>query len=201
MDPNTQSSTSPINPDQGGSKNTLLTLASLLVLFGIVGITLFLYLKNNKSNQNPSYGLNNEAKNSTPTNIQKKSPSTIAIRKPDLIKVNSTVVCAKFDTLEDALFNSDKACVLDLSGQNLTTVPKDVYKLSKLTEIDLSNNNLTEFPYDLLSVKNIMSINLANNKISTIKAGTIIPGTIQILKLEGNNLDEKTVKQYSRMPK
>jgi len=117
---------------------------------------------------------------------------------------DKNVICARFTDVENALNFIDQACVLDLSGQDLTEIPEGVYKLAKLNEIDLSNNKLTSIPLELIDMPSIISINLSNNNISSIagvknKTAPVIsdPETtsapfigLQSLNLSGNPISE-----------
>ena len=75
------------------------------------------------------------------------------------------VVCKRFTDLNEALKTPDIACILDLSNQNLTIVPSDITKLTKLADLSLKGNNLTTFPS--VKIPTLISIDLSGNNITT----------------------------------
>lgn len=176
------------NEPPKSAKGTLLTLASLLVLLGIVGITLFLYIQNKITNQSKN---NQSANKSENISSSEQEPSPVLTQIP-IVKVNSSVVCAQFNDLQNAIYNKDKACVLDLSKQNLTFLSDDVIKLQKLNSIDLSNNNFSEFPKQLLSL-NLLTIDLSKNNISAIPKEITKLKKLQILNVTGNPITESAI--------
>jgi len=100
------------------------------------------------------------------------------------------VVCKRFTNLEEALKNIEIACVLDLSKQGLTELPKDIAKLIKLNELSLKGNKLTSFPQPLLEMPTIISLDLSGNQINKFPDDLDQLTNLQILKLSGNNFPE-----------
>ena len=204
MDPNAQPSTtsSPIrqshlpiteaemNPNlhqqsPSSGRNTLLTLASILVLVGVVGITLYLYIQN-KTSKN--------AKNSDTPAIEEDNKAVkledISPLSRDSLKLKyGDVACRRFTSIAEALEAPSIACTLDLSGQNLSSLPKEIHKLTNLREIDLSNNKLVEYPKDLINMKTVVYVDLSNNQLAKYPSMEMIK-TLQTLILKGNPLPE-----------
>lgn len=102
--------------------------------------------------------------------------------------VPQKVVCKRFTSLDEALKNVDIACVLDLSNQNLTTVPETIIQLTKLNDLDLSKNSLNTFPSQLISISTLISLNLSNNQISNILQEISNLKNLQSLDLSNNKL-------------
>lgn len=185
-------------PSNGG-RNTLLTLASLLVLACIVGITLYLYIQNRTtklssntpgSQQNDTTQPQNNAQiEAIPTMTQEQQKETYG-----------DVVCRRFTSIEEAIQVPEIACVLDLSEQNLTDLPEYITKLTKLNELNLSINKFSEFPTVLYEIKSLTSINLENNNLSSIPEdiSTQLP-SLQSIRLEGNNLSKEVVEKYQNL--
>jgi Leucine-rich repeat (LRR) protein len=96
------------------------------------------------------------------------------------------VVCKRFKSLDEALNSPEIACGLDLSGQNLTSLPNDVTKLTNLNEIDISDNSLKTFPTELLKLPNLYSIDLSNNQITTVPPKVFQDQSLQNINLTGN---------------
>lgn len=184
------------------AKGTLLTLLSLLILAGVVGTTLYLYIMNRS-------GENEQAQTPPPDEGNEETPETATVNLPDgFVPVISMtpeetlekhgVVCRRFTSIEAALAEAQVACELDLSGQNLSTLPSGITELKNLNSINLSSNNFSTFPEALYNLPNLINIDLSNNNLSEIPEDilTKIP-TLQGILLEGNNLPTNLISQYS----
>lgn len=79
----------------------------------------------------------------------------------------------EFNKLKEALLTPSIVLGLDLSGQNLTSVPADVFKFSNLTSLDLSNNQINQLPNDLARLGHLAIIKLSGNPISDQERSTI----------------------------
>jgi hypothetical protein len=186
MDPNT-----PTTPEStGGSKNTLLTLASLLVLLGVVGTTFFLYIQNKQSTTTKK-----GASQETAQQNKKGTAAPIAVVLPtltakELKEKYPNVMCRRFTDLNEALQAISIACILDLSGKDLTEIPDEITKLTKLNEINLSNNKFTAFPPQLLNIPTLISINLSKNQLTATPDVSKLTN-LQSLILTGNPIKDK----------
>lgn len=188
------------NQSQGSNtspRNTLLLIGSILIFVTIVGVTLYLVVQNQKEQVEVITEDNLESEQ----NLVAAIPTLTQEQQKELY---GDVVCRRFTSVEEALQVPEIACVLDLSGQNLTEVPESVYGLTKLNEIDLSSNKLTSIPQKLIDMPNMVSINLSNNNISSVTEiknktapiitdpeATPVPFTgLQSLNLSGNPISE-----------
>ncbi len=199
MDPNAPMTPSAPEPSSGGSRNTLLTLASILVLAGVVGITLFLYIQNSTSKPQKLTTNTNESGKTTQST---KNEKVLDIKNQELVKKYGAF-CKRFNSLAEALKESEVACDIDLSKSKLTEIPSDVKKLKKLSSIDFSGNELTEFPYELLDISTLQSLNLDNNKIDIFNSPPLpTPSSnqkelpkmpkLQYISIKNNPLSAKT---------
>lgn len=98
------------------------------------------------------------------------------------------VVCKRFTNFKEALDAIDIACVLDLSDQDLNSVPKDITKLTKLNELSLKGNKLTQFPTELLSMINLISLDLSDNQITEVPPDLNKLENLQSLDLSNNKI-------------
>ncbi|KAK0134352.1 Leucine-rich repeat-containing protein 59 [Merluccius polli] len=100
-----------------------------------------------------------------------------------------------------------KATVLDLSCNNITSLPPEFCKLTHLVKVDLSKNQLTCLPDDLGNLGNLQHLDLYNNKLPglpvsfsqlrnlkwlDLKDNPLEP---ELAKVAGDCLDEKQCKQ------
>ncbi|KAK2820599.1 hypothetical protein Q5P01_023558 [Channa striata] len=137
------------------------------------------------------------SKNSKVLNLRDK----INGNEVDLSLCNLTEVPVK----ELALF--PKATVVDLSCNNITSLPPEFCSLTHLVKVDLSKNQLTCLPDDLGNLVNLQHLDLYNNKLTVLpvsfsqlrslkwldlKDNPLEPG---LAKAAGDCLDEKQCKQ------
>lgn len=191
--------------------NMLLTLLSILVLAGVVGTTLYLYIQNRSVQNTQQATQTTDETQQIPKNEPvKEIAGTKVVGAENIEKMEKYgAICKRFTSLEEALAEREVACTLDLSGQDLTEVPEEVYELTNLNAIDLSNNDLSSFPTDLLNIGTLVSVDLSNNNISSIpqalqNQGASTDGTVaqklQNLQLDGNPLTIEQIEQYEINP-
>ncbi|XP_020486461.1 leucine-rich repeat-containing protein 59 [Labrus bergylta] len=139
------------------------------------------------------------SKNSKVLNLKDK----ISGNEMDLSLCNLTEVPVR----ELAFFT--KATVLDLSCNNITSLPPEFCNLTHLVKVDLSKNQLTCLPDDLGNLTNLQHLDLYNNKLTVLpvsfsqlrglkwldlKDNPLEP---DLAKAAGDCLDEKQCKQCS----
>lgn len=137
------------------------------------------------------------SKNSKVLNLKDK----ISGNEVDLSLCNLTEVPVK----ELALL--PKATVVDLSCNNITSLPPEFCSLTHLVKVDLSKNQLTCLPDDLGNLVSLQHLDLYNNKLTALpisfsqlrslkwldlKDNPLEPG---LAKAAGDCLDEKQCKQ------
>lgn len=137
------------------------------------------------------------SKNSKVLNLKDK----ISGNEVDLSLCNLTEVPVR----ELALF--PKATVVDLSCNNIISLPPEFCNLTHLVKVDLSKNHLTCLPDDLGNLVNLQHLDLYNNKLTVLpvsfsqlrslkwldlKDNPLEPG---LAKAAGDCLDEKQCKQ------
>ncbi|MFN6566356.1 COR domain-containing protein [Dendronalium sp. ChiSLP03b] len=62
----------------------------------------------------------------------------------------------------------EKATELDLSNNQLSSLPSEISQLSNLMELDLSNNQLSSLPPDICQLSYLMTLSLGDNQISSL---------------------------------
>jgi len=85
----------------------------------------------------------------------------------------------KFDFenfISEQITNNNQVESIDLSNQNINTIPTNINELSELKNLNLSNNKITTLPDELFLLKRLEVIDISDNNIE------ILPASIQELK-------------------
>jgi internalin A len=77
---------------------------------------------------------------------------------------------------------------LNLSGQQLSTLPSEIGELQSLEKLDLSNNELTDLPAELYTLERLKRLNLAENHLSQLSLDLGQLQALEGLDLSGNHL-------------
>lgn len=77
---------------------------------------------------------------------------------------------------------------LDLSNEDIKTMPKNIQTLNNITSIDLRGNLLEEFPHEILKMKNLEELILSINNIKNIPNNIDQLENLRFLNINGNNL-------------
>ncbi|XP_056286522.1 leucine-rich repeat-containing protein 59 isoform X2 [Pseudoliparis swirei] len=88
---------------------------------------------------------------------------------------------------ELALFT--KATVVDLSCNNITSLPPEFCNLTHLVKVDLSQNQLTCLPDDLGNLASLQHLDLYNNKLTTLPVSVSQLRSLKWLDLKDNPLE------------
>lgn len=187
-------------PSANSGKNTLLALTSLLILGGVVGLTLFLYIQNKSTNvSSKKIATKPQTKEEKKLDSQLAAIPTLTQNQQD--NEYKGIVCKRFTTIEEALKVPSIACELDLSNQGLTSLPEAISRLSKLTEINLSNNKFTELPQSLFSIKSLRVVNISDNDLKSLDPNILdLLPALESLKLNGNSsIDKNQVSYYENV--
>ncbi|XP_062330937.1 leucine-rich repeat-containing protein 59 [Osmerus eperlanus] len=82
-----------------------------------------------------------------------------------------------------------KATVLDLSCNNITSLPPEICNLTHLVKIDLSKNQLSSLPEDLGHLSNLQHLDLYDNKLSILPVSFSELRNLKWLDLKDNPLE------------
>lgn len=75
-----------------------------------------------------------------------------------------------------------------LSGLELTSLPVELFSLSRIRSLDLSNNKLSQIPADFKNLKRLEVLNLSNNQFSDFPSFSSLPQSLRKLVIRGNRL-------------
>nr|XP_040033339.1 leucine-rich repeat-containing protein 59 isoform X1 [Gasterosteus aculeatus aculeatus] len=93
---------------------------------------------------------------------------------------------------ELALFT--KATVVDLSCNNITSLPPEFCNLTHLVKVDLSKNQLTCLPDDLGNLTSLQHLDLYNNKLTVLPVSFSQLRSLKWLDLKDNPLEADLAK-------
>ena len=75
---------------------------------------------------------------------------------------------------------------LDLSGNQLTALPLELFQFTSLIELNLSGNQLTILPPDLAQLTSLIKLDLSGNLLTTLPPGISFLKNLTTLNLSGN---------------
>ncbi|MFN0203297.1 MAG: WG repeat-containing protein [Bacteroidia bacterium] len=118
----------------------------------------------------------------------KKNIIALDLRNADISRINNII------------WKHPQIKILLLHGNSLTSLPKGILKLKKLTHLDLSNNKLNCFPNEILNLTQLKCINLNGNPFEDIpnisqklpNLDKLILSQLQLLKLDSLTRNEVT---------
>ena len=105
-----------------------------------------------------------------------------------LVGLTRVKIAQGLETFPEELYTlADSLEILDLTDNNLTTLPDDLNRLHKLRILFVSNNQFREVPSVLASCPNLTMIGFRNNQIDTFEEHAV-PLQTRWLILTDNNL-------------
>lgn len=122
----------------------------------------------------------------------------ISYNRIDSIPANLFDKCRKLHTLQYAgngltklpltVFHPSLK-VLDVSENNLTTIPDAVSKCSQLEELDLHTNQLIAYPSSSFVLKNLKSLILSGNPLTMLAPWVINQPVLKILFIDNTKIE------------
>lgn len=90
--------------------------------------------------------------------------------------------CSFCNSLDEALIEPERVEYLDLSGQELTSVPDEMAQFVNLEHLDLSDNSITEINFDIVRLPHLEYLNLNFNPGVNMMAISNIGDALPILR-------------------
>lgn len=108
------------------------------------------------------------------------------LQSGELVGTTYIKISAELTSIPTSMYQyADTLEILDLSGNELTELPEDFFKFSKLRILFLSNNKFTVFPSVLSKLKHLDIVGLKANKINHIPENAV-PISLRWLILTDN---------------
>lgn len=95
----------------------------------------------------------------------------------------------------------DSLIYLDLSVNQFETVPREILELASLRELDLSNNLLKTLPGEMKSLVHLKALHLRYNRFDEVPAVVVHlaqSGRLEFLDLEGNELPKEKIQALQK---
>ena len=93
------------------------------------------------------------------------------------------------DNTADSSGSETSGTTLDLSGQQLTTLPKSVLSRTDITVLNLSNNQLTALPAEISRLTNLVELNVENNRLESLPPELSQLKNLRKLRAENNRIN------------
>ena len=104
------------------------------------------------------------------------------------------IIMGEIDTKKDSIIqlieeaSKNKTQYLDLSGNNLTSLPPEITKLTNITSLILWNNNFASLPPNITKLTNLTLLDLSGNNLTSLPSEITKLTNLTLLDLSGNNL-------------
>lgn len=95
-------------------------------------------------------------------------------------------VCQTYKSIEEAQKHIESACILDLSRNELKTIPPQVFELRNLKELNLSGNSISEIPPEVAKLVYLYKLEIRDNKLTKVPAEIATLPNLRTLYLDGN---------------
>ena len=101
-----------------------------------------------------------------------------------ILNENDLAAAPVVNSIEDAMKDPLRVNRLDLTGNKLTTIPAEVYKLTNLQELVLNNNELKTLPQEITGLKHLEILYLNGNIGFNLEQAFTVIAKISVVKTQ-----------------
>lgn len=104
-------------------------------------------------------------------------------------------------SLPESVLNRTDVTVLNLSNNQLTTLPAGINRLTNLEVLNVENNRLQSFPPEISQLKHLREILANNNRMTSLQPELGNMTWLQLLDISGNDIPTSDSSQLkARLP-
>jgi Leucine-rich repeat (LRR) protein len=105
-------------------------------------------------------------------------------------------------TLPAEIGEMEKLTVLNLENNRLDSLPAEIRKMTRLESLDISNNNISGVPAEIGQLKNLKLLDLSQNQIDALPMEIFNLTEIEKIDLSGNRITEEKIEELRiRLPR
>jgi len=119
-----------------------------------------------------------------------KTESTVTETQLNQLSDDELSDAKVYTSLEEAIKDPEQVLKLDLSGQNLTAIPQEVFQMKNLQFLDVSKNKLAEIPDDIQKLSQLQELDLSANRLTKLSAKIDELAFLQKLDLANNQMTQ-----------
>ena len=172
-------------------KKLLIVVCVVLIAIGLVFVGIKIGTKNSSS-------ASNNSSSQTGEKILDYSNKGLTKVGPDIYnQTNATALILsknEISTLPSEMGRMTKLTVLKLNDNRLDgSLIADIRLMTGLIEIDASNNYMTGLPAEIGQLSKLETLNLANNRLTTLPNELGNAKALKVLNLSGNTVSQTTI--------
>lgn len=115
--------------------------------------------------------------------------SFICTANAQLYKLSELDTVKEFNSLEKALKNPDAVIRLNLKGEKLKEVPKEVFLLKNLQELNLRKTRIDKLPQEIGELKKLQILDVSKNELIQLPPEIGQLTNLKILRASENELE------------
>lgn len=101
-------------------------------------------------------------------------------------------------TIPDSILNQADITELNLSNNQIATLPAGIAKLTNLEVLNIENNRLESFPDEIAQIKSLKRILANNNRLNSVGSSINIMTWLEYVDISGNNITANEINELKR---